>query len=83
MNVTELEQKAADLEAAGWTVERPAFDDPYEVMYRKMQRASMGEQDVHPADDPTTEQYEWGEWDTLSVAFLKKHFVLKSDLPPA
>jgi hypothetical protein len=74
---TKLEEAQQLLEARGWKVERPAFDDPYEIMYRRMQRESAGPGFVHPDDDPTKPQYQWGDWDARALQFLKKHFVLK------
>jgi hypothetical protein len=75
----QLEKAQAFLESRGWEVKRPPFDDPYEVMYRRMMREAAGEGKIHPADDPTSPEYEWGSWDTASLAFLKKHFVLKTE----
>jgi hypothetical protein len=76
----ELEQAQALLEAHGWKVERPPFDDPYEVMYRRMMLAGWLGDPMHPSDDPTNPEYDWGESDKAQLAFLKAHFVLKTEV---
>jgi hypothetical protein len=77
--MADLEQAQALLEAHGWKVDRPPFDDPYEIMYRRMMQGAAGDGYIHPTDDPMDPAYEWGEWDTAALRFLKAHFVLKTE----
>lgn len=77
----ELEQAQALLERHGWKVERPPFDDPYEVMFRRLlYEAGGGDMEkYHPTDNPMAVEYEWTDWDRTAVEFLKKHFTLKTE----
>lgn len=76
----QLEQLAVQLRSHGWEVTRPPFDDPYEIMYRRMMQAGSNDPDPHPDDDYMSSTYQWGEWDTAALAFLKEHFVLKTEV---
>lgn len=76
----ELEEAQALLERHGWEVKRPPFDDPYEVMYRRMMSEGDDPEKTHPQDYAMSPDYQWGEWDTRQLSFLKKHFVLKTEL---
>jgi hypothetical protein len=78
--LSELEQAQALLESHGWKVDRPPFDDPYEVMYRRMLAAPQEGEKLHPDDDPLSPQYDFNVWDRTCLAFLKKHFVLKTEV---
>lgn len=79
MATNKLEDAQALLEGHGWKVERPPFDDPYEVMYRRMVSEGDDPETIHPSDYAMSAEYAWGEWDTRQLAFLKKHFVLKTE----
>lgn len=77
----ELETAQALLESHGWKVDRPPFDDPYEVMWRRLQYEAAGgdAEKHHPTDNPMSPEYDWGDYDKTALAFLKKHFVLKTE----
>lgn len=84
--MTELEQQRLEkaqafLESRGWEVKRPLFDDPYEIMFRRMMATWANDPDaeVHPQDDYMSREYEWSHFDSRGLAFLKAHFVLKTD----
>jgi hypothetical protein len=79
MMTKELDRAQALLEQHGWKVERPPFDDPYEIMFRRLLAVTYGTEGGHPEDDPTNAAYEWQGCEAEALRFLKEHFVLKTE----